>query len=109
MIPMMSSMMWLRIRVDSNRMIPIIRQAPRKGSCHYGEESREDKGSVAMLLPSRRMTIATPRLAPELIPRMEESASGIVKYRLQHQSGSGKGCTADQRRDALGTRDSHTM
>ena len=79
MIPAISSMTGLRSKVERNRMMPMIREAPAKAP-RMTERKPESVNAPALKVPPpASMTNATPKLAPELIPRIDASARGLLK------------------------------
>ena len=67
------------IKVEKNRMIPITSMDPINAPIMT--EIKPDKvNTPAVIVPApASMTRATPRLAPELMPKMEGSARGLLK------------------------------
>ena len=78
-IPVMSSMMLLLIRVEKNRINPMTTMEPIKAPNTIEKKLERVMPAVANVPPKVSMTTATPRLAPELIPRMEGPANGLLK------------------------------
>ena len=63
---------------EKDKMIAITKAAPANAPATT-ERKPESTNSPAMILPPpASRTSATPRLAPELIPKIEESASGLL-------------------------------
>ena len=79
MIPVMSSMMLLLIKVEKNRMMPITTIEPMNAPMTIEKNPERVIPAVAMVPPPKSMTMATPKLAPELMPRMEGPANGLLK------------------------------
>ena len=67
------------IKVEKNRMIPITSMEPMNAPI-MTDRNPDKVNTPAVIVPApASMTKATPKLAPELIPKMEESASGLLK------------------------------
>ena len=68
------------IKVEKNRMIPITSMDPINAPIMT--EIKPDKvNTPAVIVPApASMTRATPRLAPELMPKMEESPPEYLLY-----------------------------
>ena len=79
MIPVMSSMILLFIKVEKNRISPITIIEPMKAPNTIEKNPERVIPAVAMVPPPANITKATPRLAPELIPKMEGPANGLLK------------------------------
>ena len=78
MIPAMSSITLLFIKEDKNNTKANTATAP-KNAPNMTEKNPESVNTpVAMVPPPASITSATPKLAPELIPKMEESANGLL-------------------------------
>ena len=79
MIPVISNMTLLFNNVEKNRISPIISIAPTNAPANT--EKKPDKLNVPadMLPPKNSITNATPRLAPELMPKIDGPASGFLK------------------------------
>ena len=78
-IPVINSMMLLLMRVEKNNINPITTIEPMKAPNIIEKKLDKVTPAVAMVPPPKSMTMATPRLAPELIPRIEGPANGLLK------------------------------
>ena len=106
MMPAINSMTLLRISVERKRITPMTNTAPAKAPATTARKPEKEKVPADTIPPPANMTKATPRLAPELIPKIDGSANGLLntvcnirpEAAPQHQAVTHKG-----------TRDSHTM
>ena len=70
--------MLLFISVEKKRISPITTIDPMKAPSITEKKPDKVNTPVAMLPPPASITNATPRLAPELMPRMDGPASGLL-------------------------------
>ena len=78
MMPVISSMMLLLISVEKNKIMPITTMEPMNAPATMEKNPDRVIPAVAMLPPPKSMTNATPKLAPELIPKMDGPANGLL-------------------------------
>ena len=78
MIPAISNITPLSIRKERNKIKARTATAPASAPRKTEKKPDRLKTPAARLLPPAITTRATPRLAPELIPRIEESARGLL-------------------------------
>ena len=78
MMPAISNMTLLRIMADNPRMTPITSNAPASAPNTAAKNPEKEKAPAPTVPPPANITNATPRLAPELMPRMEGSAKGLL-------------------------------
>ena len=71
-------MILLLISVEKKRISPITTIDPMKAPSITEKKPDKVNTPVAMLPPLANITNATPRLAPELMPRMDGPASGLL-------------------------------
>ena len=79
MIPVISSMRLLRMKVERNRMTAMMSIEPMKAPISTDINPEKVTPPATMAPPVASITIATPRLAPLLIPRMDGPARGLLK------------------------------
>ena len=79
MIPVIRSMMLLLIKVEKNRIRPMTTIEPMNAPSTMEKNPDKVMPAVAMVPPPASITRATPKLAPELIPRMDGPANGLLK------------------------------
>ena len=79
MIPVMSSMILFLMRVDRKIISAMMTMAPIKALAMTDRNPDKAKVPAVMLPPPVSIIKATPRLEPELIPKMDESARGLLK------------------------------
>ncbi|CDB04535.1 unknown [Prevotella sp. CAG:520] len=65
------------MRLERKSMTKVTANAPNKAAAKTAAKPATDKVPIYKPPPNISMTHATPRPAPLLIPRMEESASGL--------------------------------
>ena len=77
------------IKVEKKRIIPITIMEPMNAPI-MTEMKPERVNAPAVIVPApASMTNATPRLAPELIPKMEGSANGLLKVSTSSPASAG--------------------
>ena len=79
MIPVISSMTLLFNNVEKKRISPIISIAPTKAPANTEKKPDKLKVPADMLPPNSSITNATPKLAPELMPKIDGPANGFLK------------------------------
>ena len=97
------------IKVEKNRMIPITSMDPINAPIMT--EIKPDKvNTPAVIVPApASMTRATPRLAPELMPKMEGSARGLLKVVCNISPDEANAIPQSKAVTACGRRDSQTI
>ena len=97
------------IKVEKNRMIPITSMDPINAPIMT--EIKPDKvNTPAVIVPApASMTKATPRLAPELMPKMEGSARGLLKVVCNISPDEANAIPQSKAVTACGRRDSQTI
>ena len=78
-IPAISNITLLRIRTERKSTASITIIAPTNAPTTIERKPESTNCPVTILPPPANTTNATPKLAPELIPKIEESASGLLK------------------------------
>ena len=101
--------MLLLMRVEKNRIAPMTTMEPMKAPNTIEKNPERVTPDVAMVPPPRSMTMATPRLAPELIPRIEGPANGLLKAVCSINPDPAKAAPHNRAVSACGIRDSQTM
>ena len=105
----MSNMILLLMSVEKNRISPITTIEPMNAPRTMAKNPERVTPAVAMVPPPRSMTMATPRLAPELIPRMEGPANGLLKAVWSMSPAPAKAAPHKRAVRACGTRASQMM
>ena len=108
-MPVMSSITLLLISVEKNRMRAMMAIAPMKAPARTDRNPERLNVPAVTLPPNSSMTKATPRLAPELIPRMEGPASGFLKAVCSMSPHTARAPPHSKAVSACGRRASHTM
>ena len=101
--------MLLLIRVEKNRISPMTTIEPTNAPTTMEKKLERVTPAVASVPPQVSITTATPRLAPELIPRMEGPANGLLKAVCSINPEPAKAAPQSKAVRAWGTRASHTM
>ncbi len=77
MIPLMSSKRLLLSMEEKDSRIPMIRKLPNNAAIIVATYPDKVNAPAVSVPPKAIMTIATPRLAPDVIPRIDGPASGL--------------------------------
>ena len=101
--------MLLLIKVEKNRISPMTTIEPMNAPSTMEKNPDKVMPAVAMVPPPMSMTMATPRLAPELIPRRDGPANGLLKAVWSINPDPAKAAPQSRAVMAWGTRASHTM
>ena len=84
-------------------------EAPAKAPTMTERNPDRVKAPVTIVPPPASMTSATPRLAPELMPSIDGSASGLLKTVCSISPDTDKAAPQSRAVIHWGKRDSHTM
>ena len=76
-MPAMSNITLFFINAERESRIAITTTAPRKAETTSAQKPDKTKSPENKLPPPISITIATPKLEPELMPKIEESANGL--------------------------------
>ena len=109
MMPAISNITLFFITTDRNKITAITKTAPAKAPATTERKPESTNSPATMLPPPANKTSATPRLAPELIPKIEESASGLLNTVWSISPDAERAAPQSNAVTHWGTRDSHIM
>src|SRR5574344_1890566 len=109
MIPIISNIKLLRIMVEKNKSNKMMAAAPVKAASRTSIKPEILKGPAIKLPPKSNITTATPKLAPELIPKIDGSAKGFTKTVCSSNPLTAKPAPQNKAVTACGKRDSRTI